>query len=299
MKTTVKIKTLKMMILLFISLISFKMYAGNEPIHPRLKTKKDFVVYNLIRYKDTPSDLSKYGLSSIIIHPPGTFLDVDSQDSKITGNTNLDHKIINKSKLETLAKNDSHQNEKIPVVLDIEAWGFGPNNLPQTIEDYKTVIEIYKSINPNATLGFYGSFPQTKYKWDNISNPKQYQKWQSVNNQLTPMVKKIQFFAPSLYCRDHQENRNNWKLFAQANLDEAQRYGQNIPIYAFISPQYEKGKQFIDANFWNFQLQQLYEMGYDGVIIWTSNKDENGNTITFDQATQQDWWSATLQFLKK
>jgi hypothetical protein len=55
---------------------------------------------------------------------------------------------------------------------------------------------------------------------------------------------------------------------------------------------------FLSYDVWWYELTQLYDMGYDGVIIWTSNLDSAGKGIDFSTAIQQDWWRATGDFIK-
>ncbi len=118
------------------------------------------------------------------------------------------------------------------------------------------------------------------------------------------------FFAPSFYTRDPYSDSLNWKLFAQYNYQECKRLNPNIPIYAYIEPQYANSSQnnttvaaWLEAGYWKFELEQLYDIGYDGVIIWTSNKDSNFDTthkyIDFTTAIQQPWWQTTLDFIKE
>ena len=276
---------------------------GCSKDNPTAKTPSpavhSFVLYSQIRYNNTPSDLSQYGISTSVIHGPGSFLNPLPNDTSATGNPNTDYKIIDAAKLASLAQNDLSLNPNVPIILDIESWSFSASQLPATLDSFTKAINIYKSTNAKSPIGFYGTFPQTKYQWSKIENPSDYQTWQSVNNQLTPIVKLIQFFAPSLYTRVNIVDSANWRLFAQANLNEAKRYNANLPVYAYIEPQYATTAIFLPSTYWQYQLEQLYNMGYDGAIIWTSNKDSSGNVLNFNTATQQDWWQSTLNFIKE
>jgi hypothetical protein len=267
--------------------------------NPAATDPHSFVVYSQIRYNSTPTNLSQYGISYSMLHPPTNFLNVAPKDTSLTGNANLDNNVIDSLKLATLALNDLALSANVPIILDIESWSFEAAQLPATINNFTKVIEIYKASNARSPIGFYGSFPQTKYQWTNIDNPTAYQNWQTVNNNLIPVVKLIQFFALSLYTRDNIIDSANWRLFAQANFNEAKRYNVKAPIYAYIQPQYAKTAVFLPANYWQYQLDQLYNIGYDGAIIWTSNKDSSGTVIDFNTAIQQDWWTTTINFIKE
>ncbi|SFH79953.1 hypothetical protein [Halpernia frigidisoli] len=258
-----------------------------------------FKIFSQIRYNNTPKDLEEFGISPSILHPPTTFLNPLPNDPNSKGNGNVDNKIIDFVNLKTIAKNDLNSNPKTPVVLDVESWNFNPADISNSVQNFKRVISTYKSINPTAPLGFYATFPQTKYEWSNINTGEKYKKWQSVNDKLKSIIKDIQFFAASLYTRNNIVDSANWKSFAQANINECRRLNQKIPVYAYIEPQVAKTAQFLPAKYWNFELNELYKMGYDGVIIWISNKDENGTILTFAEAQKENWWKTTLNFIKE
>lgn len=257
-----------------------------------------FKIFSQIRYNNTPEDLAAFGLSKSILHPSGTFLNPVFEDPNSTGNGNADNKIIDSEKLIALAKNDLKSDPKTPVILDIESWNFKPSEISKSLHDFQRVISIYKSVNPTSPLGFYSTFPQNKYEWKRLKNKEDYKKWQSLNDNLKNITKDIQFFAPSLYTRENISDSANWKSFAQANINECRRLNSKIPVYAYIQPQIAKTAEFLSADFWNYELNELYKMGYDGVIIWTSNKDQNGSILTFSEATKEDWWKTTLNFIK-
>jgi hypothetical protein len=258
---------------------------------------RPFVIFSQIRYNSTPADLSQFGLSSSMLHSSPTLLS-PNPNAPTTGNPGLDDTVIDSTKIATQEKNDLSLNPNVPVVLDIECWSFSAAQLPTTVADFNKVIRIYKATNPTASLGFYATFPQDRYVWDRIVNPADYQSWQTVNNALAPVVKNIRFFAPSLYTRDAIADSAKWRLYALANIREAKRYNVKAAVYAYIEPQYAKTAVFLSASYWQYQLEELYKMGYDGVIIWTSNKDSSGNILNFTTATQQDWWTTTLAFIK-
>jgi hypothetical protein len=261
--------------------------------------RHSFKIFSQIRYNNTPENLSQFGISTSILHPSGKFLNPIFDDPNMQGNGNADNKIIDIAKLTALAKKDLISNPKIPVVLDIESWNFNPAEISNSLHDFQRVISIYKSVNPSSPIGFYSTFPQNKYEWKRIKNKADYKKWQSLNDKLKNISKDIQFFAPSLYTRENISDSANWKSFAQANINECRRLNPKIPVYAYIEPQIAKTAKFLSATYWNYELNELYKMGYDGVIIWTSNKDQNGKTLTFSDAIQADWWKTTLNFIKE
>jgi hypothetical protein len=260
-------------------------------------SSRSFVIYNQIHYLHTPTDLSADGLSSSIIHYPKSFLDSIPNDPKRTGNPNSDSKVINADKLIALAKDDATKSAKNIVILDIEAWSYSASAMSQTLADFKKVINIYRTNNPGAILGFYGAFPQTKWSWSGIATDTQYKQWQAVNDQLAPIVPLIDYFAPDLYRYSTASTLLEWKQYAQANLNEIKRYNSKAHAYAFLMPQIKGG--FIPYDDWKFQLDELYNMGYDGVIIWTDYKGIDGKGLEFNAAKQLGWWGATIDFIKE
>ncbi|MBV8255270.1 MAG: hypothetical protein JO154_21905 [Chitinophaga sp.] len=285
-------------ILSVISLFSYGCNKNDQVSGTVEPPKRSFVIYSQIHYNHTPSDLSGYGISASVIHYPGNFLDTIAGDPSRKGNSNLDCKVINSSKLATLAQADANRDPKVPIILDIEAWSFAAQDLPATIDSFKKVINLYRSYNPNSPLGFYGNFPQTRWTWNNISTPDKYQNWQKTNDRMAEIVPMVQFFAPDNYVYGSTIDKATWGQYVQANLSEIKRYKSSNPAYAFICPQ-AIGGNFLSYDDWKFVLSTLYNLGYDGVFIWTSNRDSAGNGMEFTIASQLDWWKATLDFIKE
>lgn len=256
---------------------------------------KSFKIFSKISYKQTP-DLTQYGLLPIISHYNSAFMQPLS-GAVLTGNPNTDNTQIINDSLKALAQRDYQSGSSSPVFLDIESWSFNNQDISTTINKFISVINLYKENNSNSPLGFYGVIPQTKFQWTDIATTSLFDAWQATNDQLVPIVNKVDFFAPSLYNRKIDEPDDDWKRFSQANLSEVKRLNTNKPVYAFMSPQYTLDHSFLTGTKWLNELEYLKTIGYDGVIIWTSNKDVNGNIIDFNLASQNDWWSATLQFV--
>lgn len=257
---------------------------------------RTFIIYNQIHYKNTPADLTGYGISSSVIHYPRTFLDSIPGDPSNTGNANLDCKVIDSAKLVALAATDAQTGSRIPVILDIEAWSYTPANIAATVDSFQKVIALYREFNTRSPIGFYGGVPENRWAWNNISTPAQFQTWQLANDQLAPIVPRFQFFGPDLYNYGNSIDSVTWRQYAQANLNEIRRYNSGKPVYAFFCPQYGKG-QFVPYATWQYELSTVYDMGYDGVIIWSSNLDSASHVIDFPTATQKGWWQATEDFI--
>jgi hypothetical protein len=84
-----------------------------------------------------------------------------------------------------------------------------------------------------------------------------------------------------------------------ATLEEIKKYKRELPVYAYLWPQYHENTprqwQFLDPDLWKFELETLYPLT-DGVVIWTSNKDANHQIISWDE--RMPWWQATREFIR-
>jgi hypothetical protein len=249
---------------------------------------KSFKIFNSIKYNNTPS-LSEYGLLPISIPL--------ASDSMITPNSPyniIDSKII--------AYAISHRNSDI-VGLDIESWSYALSDIGSTTKKYISVLDTFRAYNSKSKLGYYNVPNRPEYYWDKINTPTKYSNWQALNDSLSNLYNAVDFFSPSFYC--YNNDSSSWRKFVQANINEIKRKDpKHKPIYGYIWPQYHDKSpldsslslKFIDTTFWSFQLETLYKMT-DGIIIWTSNKDAAGNTISWNNS--MPWWITTQNFIKK
>lgn len=253
------------------------------PTPPIVDKPKDFILFNLVRYNNTPSDLMPY------LHP--TKIANESMLLNADGSPDI-----------TAIKNFANTCEdRIPVTLDLETWPYYPQaELDKTVGNFLTVIKAFRSANTHSPIGFYGVPPKQAYEWKNIdpvNNPSGYGNWLYINNALAPLAANVQLFLPSFYAYD--PDTTSWRKMVDATVAAIKGYGAPRPIYAYIWPQYHQGSspynlQYIDTAIWRYQLQVMYDR-VNGCIVWTSNKDSHGNWISWDP--NMPWWQATKSFL--
>lgn len=268
--------------LIFIYAASFHRSAIARPA-------KSFILFNGIHYKNTP-DLCRQSVHRLNLVYESRIVKQDPDHPGIP--------IPETDSIRSLASKFTSQ-PGIPVTLDIESWSYSPQQLEATISKYLKVISDFKKTNSSSKVGFYGVVPKTVFVWKNIepTGSPNYVKWQKLNLSLSPIAEKVDIFFPSFYTFDNDINA--WKNMVTATLAEIKKYDRNIPVYAYLWPQYHDGTpnqfQFIDQAVWKSELEMLYPLT-DGIVIWTSNKDADKNIISWDQ--NMAWWQTTLAFIK-
>lgn len=251
---------------------------------------KSFTLFNAMHYNQTP-DLSSRGVHNF-------FLVYDSHLIHADPNNHSDL-IPNPDSIQALAIRLLSQSS-IPVSFDIESWSYSSSQLQTTISRYLQVIDIFRQVNPVSKIGYYGVPPKDAFLWSLIQpmGSPNYVKWQQLNAALTPLADSVDYFFPSFYTFDN--DTASWKALISATLGETRKYNRNIPIYAYVWPQYHNGQplqfQFVDTTVWRYELETLYGMT-DGIVIWSSNKDVNGNIITWDES--MPWWQVTQSFIQE
>lgn len=245
--------------------------------------KKDFKLFHLVRYPNTPKNLMPY-LHPTIIANERMLLDQDNLP---------DTQAI---KAFALAYTFDE-----PLTLDLETWPYYPApKLTKTINDFLNVITAFKSVNKTSPIGFYGVPPKQAYQWksiDPVNNPRGYASWKKISDSLGRVAEKLDVFLPSFYM--YNSDTVSWRKMVDTTLAAIKRYSKSKQVYAYIWPQYHQGKdsyslQFIDTAIWRYQLEVLYNRT-DGCIIWTSNKDHDGKRISWDP--NMSWWQVTKSFL--
>lgn len=247
------------------------------------EAQKKFIIYNAIHYRNTP-DLTNQSLHKLNLIYEAHLLD---------GNKQPHDDSIRKAALKA--------NNGAPVTLDIEAWSFESGDIDETIKKYEQTIRTFKQANPNAPLGFYSVVPQSViHKWQKMryTENSDYSKWLHTDLKLKPIADKVDIFFPA--CYTYTDDTVSWKESVIATINEIKKYSADKPIYAYIWPQYHngfaKGFQFVDPKVWRFELETLYKLT-DGIVIWTSDKDVNKNTIYWDES--MPWWTVTKDFIKE
>ena len=242
-----------------------------------------FSLFNWVRYNNTPSSLQPW------LQP--LFL---SSQSLTNADSTPNFSAVRSFAATTVG------NTSAPVTLDVEIWPYSPNSkLTTSIDRYIAVMDTFRSVNPNGKLGYYGVPPQQRYSWLNINTPSKYAAWMVINDSLARMADRVDLFFPSAYSRDTVTA--NWANYIDSNVSVIRSlYSATKPIYFYIWPQYdgsssgEVNAQFIDTARWKFLLELIYEKA-NGAVIWTSNKDSLGNTLSWDPG--RPWWTVTKEFM--
>lgn len=244
-----------------------------------------FTLFNWVRYKNTPENLSPY------LQPLGL-----SMQNLTTPDNKLDTSALQ-------AFTVSLYGVRKIVTLDIETWSYAKDSLTETIRRYINATDIFHSLNKHSLVGFYAAPPYQRYSWKNLQKPEAYSRWQTVNDSLKEFADKVDIFSPSAYCRD--TSTCNWEKYIKANVDEIRtKYSKTKPIYFYIDPQYIVkdtvdglvNHQFIDKMRWKKLLDIVYKYA-NGAVIWTSNKDENNKIIEWKD--DMEWWQVTKDFIKE
>jgi hypothetical protein len=244
--------------------------------------QKHFVLYHLVRYKNTPANLSPY-----------------LQPTKIAS----EHILLNADNTPDVAAIKAFAALCPPGVLttlDLETWPYYPaEKLSKTIDYFLTALKAFKSVNTQSPVSFYGVPPKQAYQWKSIdpeNNPKGYNGWKNISEKLSPVAQNVDAFLPSFYM--YNPDTSSWHKMVDSTIAAIKKYHQHKPIYAYIWPQFHNKSayslQFIDTAIWKYQLRTLYDRT-DGCIIWTSNKDSEGKIIYWDP--NMLWWQATKAFM--
>jgi len=89
--------------------------------------------------------------------------------------------------------------------------------------------DIFRSENRDAQVGFYSDLPVRDY-WRAIGNRDgaKYKSWQQENDTLSDLAEHVDVVFPSLYT--FYEDTAGWVRYAQANLAEARRTGNQSTL---------------------------------------------------------------------
>ncbi len=168
----------------------------------------------------------------------------------------------------------------------------------RAIQELSSIVDWVHEVKPKVTIGYFGILPQRDY-WSFIQPAKKQEnlnKLQQRNKKFRELAEHVDVIFPSLYT--FYNKPEEWKVYAKGMIDEARQY--NKPIYAFVWPIYHTsnstlGDQFIGGDFWRLQLETIYKLGFDGVVIWGGNKKQW--KVSALDADPENWWYQTLAFM--
>lgn len=240
---------------------------------------KPFIVFDALLYKGKP-DLTPLGMSAIRV------IYEDELWNKIGDN----HEHPNIDKIASVAR---MLKPGSIACIDIECWPVNdpkPDVARASIEKYLIVARIFKKEAPSVRIGFYSVLPVRDHVRANGKKESTgFRQWQAENDTLKPLAEIVDYIFPSLYTLS--ASPQYWRVFAEANIAEARRYGK--PVYPFLWPEYHPGigklsGQYIPKDFWELELEMCYRNA-DGLVVWGGWKElweENA-----------PWWVAAKKFL--
>jgi hypothetical protein len=178
------------------------------------------------------------------------------------------------------------------IVLDIEMWPVYTDK--SLLGRFETVFDFFKGRFPNATIGYYGIFPDRSiFECLFPRAAFQYTVWQKRNDVVAPLAYKMDAFFPSLYTM--YEDQDRWEIYCKANVEEARRYALGKPVIPFIWPLYHGAAfpiplrlQMIPTDYMRHQIECCYKYA-DGVVIW----QDNGN---YAWSNDTPWYKAATDF---
>src|SRR5699024_5492339 len=182
------------------------------------------------------------------------------------------------------------------VVVDIEHWPLdGPRSEVETnIDRLLQVAGWVKEADPDISVGYYGIMPvRSLDKSTSHISSGDYQEWRQTNQDLKVLAEKVDAFFPSLYT--FTDDRELWVKEAKAQIRMARELNPDIPVFAFLRPQYhgyygEFNNRFIEEEFWKLQLQNARKYA-DRIVLWMPSSAKWNNDAR--------WWVATRRFMVK
>jgi hypothetical protein len=250
-----------------ILIASILTFCLNSPGEPSAESgRKSFVVYdNMVGNKNRP-DVQESGLENCnIIYGDG--------NQKIESTTSEE---TFKALVTARAKKPG------PIVIDIEKLplaGAAADVQPH-FQLFLKLVRWAHEAAPGRVIGYYGEaaglFPAKVGK-----------AYQADAKKLADVV---DAFFPSMYVSS--DDRDLWNSKARKLLADAHAMEPGKPVYFYLMPYYHEGSpkagQYIDGDFWSFQLKQSQQLGADGAVIWMASK------LPW---TPAEWWPATLKFV--
>lgn len=177
------------------------------------------------------------------------------------------------------------------IVINVEHWPLHNAEGDELRANVQKYVSLMRAANEaagdDARVGLYSMLPVRNY-WAPVGNKEEKRvAWTQRNAELAEIAEHVDVIFPSLYT--FYDNQRGWRIYARANIAEAQRYGK--PVIPFVMPTFhESGKlggQRIPGDYWRMQLE-LTLSNCGGVVIWDiPNKGWN---------EQEQWWKATQEF---
>ena len=251
-----------------------------------------FELFDATLYKAKPS-LVATGLRPITVIYAGQIWGPDESRKELPKHSRVINRIV-----------------KIPpeqrlVVLDFEHWPlqgyrYRPWIYSQSISRLIDTFDMFKAYRPSLRFGYFAQIPVCHFKRAILppGHP-DHVIWQNDVRRVKPLAAKVDVIFPSAYT--YNDSREDWKKFISVSIAEAKQIYQG-EIYPFIWPQFYNRRptpenlqaQYIDPDFWKFQLETLFTL-VDGVVIWGGWDFKNKQAARWDESAP--WWRITKKFL--
>ena len=106
------------------------------------------------------------------------------------------------------------------------------------------------------------------------------------------LARHVDAFFPSMYTFD--DNQGAWASRAANEATEDRALPAGKPVFFYLWPQYHYGTpkqfQYIDVDYWQFQLSTAYRDA-DGIVLWGPSR--------FQWDETSSWWAVTLEFIRQ
>lgn len=268
-------------------------YIEEEP-EDSIGPQKEFIIYDVLSYKNKPN-LVPDKISKMEIYYEGHLTKTDPVTGKI---------VLDMNKINTFAESSAVRKPKM-IATDIEDW-YGDQSVSGEEMDARlqTMFNVFRSKIPGVKIANYGlpmnNLMLRRYN-RNATEEEILSEWRTVSERRWKASASGDYYSPSAYIG--VPGVDAWARDLKIMVDEMRAKGvTGKKIYVYLWPQYYNfndspyAHQFIDPIDWKKMLETAYKL-CDGVILWSSSKDADGNDIDWSNAGVQAMFNATKEFI--
>lgn len=175
-------------------------------------------------------------------------------------------------------------NRDDPLLVDIEAFDL-VKDFDNAVANILRAAMRWRTNQPNRVLGLYSLVPERNYwgpvhstyyrdvwkpsKW--LDQQQANNAWQSRNTRsAAALLHVFDFVAPSVY-EFYSDKPIAWRVYAEANINEAIRVASGKPVYPVLMPSIQPGDKQVDIQQWASQVEFCASFpGVSGLIIHTA-----------------------------
>ena len=266
-----------------------------EPVDEEVKTK--FALYDAMAYPGKP-DLTSEGLLPVYLMYEATL-------TKANPN-NIERVILDMDKINIQA-GLSAEFPRTMVSTDIEDW-FNDGSIDENemYNRFNTMFDVFRQKNPNVVIGNYGIAPSALcvyryYNQDKWNDATLVQNWKDSNTRRWKSIDASDVIMPVVYIAE--PDIDSWVRDLDITVEEIRKHNTDKKIIVYIWPQYYDKPdspykaQVISPAIWKQMLEAVYDK-CDGAIIWSNQKDGDGNTLPWSDARIQAIWNETKTFVQ-